>query len=169
MQTFHAKKTVATKKDFFEVRRATISKKKPPMESLYRKLKDCHQQQIKTGPLLNDTELQAIACKMPRTEEELLAVLPAKATTMQDWILPITQAHKRDQALFNDCVSEIRAFVHGGGYAWQLLKGVYNNILAEYKMESESATVLDACGLYFQPFQNELKRKRVIEEDTPPA
>ena len=142
------------------------------MHSLYSKLKQQNQLKLKAGTpvMLEDADIGLIARVMPKTTEELQKLLSnEKMAEHESWILETTQSHTRDQNKFKDCVGEIRAFVRGGGAAMQILKKVHHNIIAHYGMDVEVATVLDACGLYWQPFEQVLKLKRPRRDDAPPT
>jgi hypothetical protein len=83
-------------------------------------------------------------------------------------ILEITAAHERDQADFEECVLEIKAFSRGGLPGMERLDAVYTQILKHFNMEGESEEIFDACSLYFDADRNRLKRKRTasaVEED----
>ena len=129
--------------------------------SLYSKLKDEAQKNADPKHALTMDDVQALARTMPRTVETLAKVInPKQVDAHKDWILGITTVHHRDQEQFDECAAELRAFAQGGGYAWHMLQGVFRNVIKHYGMADEMTTVLDACGAYFDPFQNKLKRKR---------
>ena len=149
---------------------STDKKTKPMTRSLYCKLKTEHSARG-TTPLLDENDIRLMAQKMPQTPETLMAVLgcEAKMKAHSGWILPITKTHERDQDRFNDCAGEIAAFARGGGFAWQQLQRVFQSIIKTYDLELDKASVLDACGLYYQPFEGVIKRKRENDSDAPPA
>ena len=143
------------------------------MESLYTKLRRQHTLKCKSGvkSLLEEAEITSIARYMPVTPEELEKILQSadKRLAHAEWILEATRAHWRDQNQFNDCVSEIMAFVNGGTSAINILKNVFRRIITHYEMDGDTSSVLDACGLYWQPFEGALKRKRPCYDDQPPS
>lgn len=133
-------------------------------ESLFTKLRRQHSHRCKGGSklLLEDPEIISLARHMPRTPADLEKVIECaeKREIHSAWVLEITQAHWRDQEKFNDCVSEMMAFVNGGMAAMNILKNVFRRIIAHYGMDGDTTSVLDACGLFWQPFEGTLKRKR---------
>lgn len=136
------------------------------MDALYVKLKLQSQMKIKQGVKahLEEKDIQTIARYMPKTNDELSKLIAEdKCETHSTWILDTTRTHYRDQDQFNECVSEMMAFVRGGGYALQLLSKVYQNIIQHYGMEVDANSVLDACNLYLHPFEQVLKHKRPAE------
>ena len=153
---------------------STFPLKKPLQdmtESLYTKLRKQHSLRCKGGSklILEEPEIISIARHMPRTAAELQKVLqcPEKREIHSAWVLETTQAHWRDQDKFNDCVSEIMAFVNGGTFAMTILKNVFRRIIAFYGMDGDTTSVLDACGLFWQPWEGTLKRKRTQDSDYP--
>jgi len=118
--------------------------------------------------LLDFDHIKIIARHMPRTEEELIKLIPESfVSAYGDKILNITLHHERDQDKFEDCIKEIGAFLRGGLPGMALLERVYTQILKGFGMEHEMEEVLDACRIYIHAEQNRLKRKRpvVAEEE----
>jgi hypothetical protein len=107
---------------------------------------------------LDGNEMVKMAVSLPKDMESLCAFMTeAQIKTFGDRVLALTTEHERDQEKFDDCVSEMRAFVRGGEYAMELLGRVYNNIIKHFGMEEEVEEIMAASGVY--EYEGKLVRK----------
>ena len=116
--------------------------------------------------VLQDENIQAIARYMPRDVDSLKKILsPDQIGAYGDRVLEITQAHKRDQAKFEECILEMGAFVRGGMPGMRCLNRVYSRILQHFRVGDDMEDVFNVLKLYVNHHQNTLKRKGVEEEE----
>jgi hypothetical protein len=135
------------------------------MQSLSSKLKILRRSlksKFKPLQLMDFEHIKLIARHMPRTEEALRKLIPESfVAAYGNAILETTMAHERDQDKFEDCVTEIDAFLRGGLPGMAVLERVYKNIIKHFGMEDDTEDVLDACKLYVHTGQQCLRRKFV--------
>ena len=141
----------------------------PSLSSKLRELRKKLKKNIKKGTVVvyEDEQLRAIARHMPRDVDSLKPFLSsAQMNTFGDDVLQITQTHtSRDQAKFEDCITEIGAFVRGGVPGMAKLDKVYPNILKHFNTTADMEEVFEALKLHVHPTQNKIKRKFVKDED----
>ncbi len=126
----------------------------------------------KEAIVLQDEEIQAIARHMPRDADSLGKFLSSdQIEAFGDRVLEITQAHKRDQTKFEDCILEMGAFVRGGMPGMRCLNRVYTRILHHFRVGDDVDEVFSVLKLYVNHHRNTLERKGVDsdgeEEDFP--
>ena len=138
-------------------------------QSLSSKLRDLRRSmksKVASYMLFDFESIKLIARQMPQTKEELNGLIPESMVSLYgDKILEVTMAHGRDTEKFDDCVSEINAFIRGGLPGMCVLERVYPQILKHFGMQDEMEEVLDACKIYIHPEKHILCRRKIDEDD----
>ena len=108
-------------------------------------------------------QMVLICSHMPLDDEALKTKCKLDEHQIQTYgnqLLAITRIHERNQTKFDDCVSEMKAFVNGGAYGMERLGRVYMQIIEHFGLENEKWTVLAAAGVYLNLDSNTLKRRK---------
>ena len=114
---------------------------------------------------LSPDQIRLIARYLPRDSDSLdssIAQNGAISDDARDRVLAITCAHARDQALFDECLSHVRAFSSGGLSGMQRLNEVFDVIIGHFGMEKEKWEILASAnvGMDFQTGRLSLRMAR---------
>ena len=141
--------------------------------SLSSKLRDFRKtlkKKTKSARTFADEQLNAISKHMPMDAASLEKILSkGQMAAFGEGVLEITQGHTiRDQEKFDECISEMDAFVRGGLPGMECLNKVYPQIFKHFCVEDDSEDVFEALGLFLNPRKDNkltLKNTKKDEED----